>query len=161
MAEASKDSNLPLLDSMVLLSVLSTAAEVRHTIEQRRIGHDPSEQEAEEYVRNYLHQACEELKEGFVRLYIQQVCGVEQGPVRHLDQSLLLQRLSRELHVVHQRLLSLYPAVEDEVVEQVRLLEQQASELLERASEHFNNEQKVVGFADKGLQWVRRLEQVL
>lgn len=156
MANASEGEHA-LFDSMVLLSVLSTAADVHHRMEQRRIGRDPSEQEEEAYVRRYLMRALDELEEGFMRLHIQQMCALDDA-VHQVDQRLLMQRIGRELHVVHQRLLSLYPAVSEDLVEQVRLLERQCAELLDTPPTTFI--EQMPEFTDAGLRCVERLRHV-
>lgn len=159
MANASQENRLKLFDSMMLLSVLSTAADVRDRIERRRTGHDPTTQEDVSYVRAYLFEAIDELEEGFIRLIIQQVCEPEHDAVRQMDQSLLVYRLSRELHLVHQRLLSLYPRVPEEVVEDVRMLQHRCDRARDMSPETFV--QDVPEIVDRGLHTVRRLKRVL
>ena len=49
----------------------------------------------------------------------------------------MLARLARELHVVHQRLLSLYPEVSETIVEEARLRQQEAERLAVAAGSGF------------------------
>lgn len=158
-ANASQENRLKLFDSMMLLSVLSTAADVKDRIERKRMGHDPTAQEEVSYVRAYLLEAVDRLEEGFIRLLIQQVCESEHDAVRHMDQSLLVRRLARELHLVHQRLLSLYPHVPEDCIEAVRLLERQCETSLERSPERFVRDVTEIG--DKGLQTMNGLRNAL
>ena len=48
-----------------------------------------------------------------------------------------LNRMARRLHVVHQRLLSLYPDVSDALVEEARCVQADAEALLEEDAERF------------------------
>lgn len=158
MADAAKNENLQLFDSMMLLSVLSTAADVRDGIERRRTGRDPTAQEEAAYVRAYLSEAADRLDEGFIRLLIHQVCAPQRDAVRHMDQLLLVQRLGRELHLVHQRLLSLYPYVSEGLVEEVRLLERQCDNFSEVSSD--SSADDIPELVDRGLHVVSRLRQL-
>lgn len=117
--------------AMVLLSTLRTAAEVRHAIEERRAGRDPSEQEAEQPVRAYLTGALDELRALAARLRVGLVVEPDErvALVRAFEDRLALARAVRTLHVVHQRLLSLYPAVPEALVEATRLRQREAERL--------------------------------
>ena len=159
MANISDGRDLRLFDSMMLLSVLSTAADVTSTIDRRRTGRDPRAQEDSSYVRAYLSAAVERLEEGFVRLFMQQVCGSEHATVRRMDQLLLVRRLTGELHLVHQRLLSLYPGVSEKEVEAVRLLEQRCEELTESPLDRFDED--LSALLDQGLRTAGQLRQVI
>ncbi len=68
-------------------------------------------------------------------------------------------RARRLLHRVHQRLLSLYPAISEDLLERVRMLELEAERLLEGSgSEH---EEALVRFAEEGLRCLRDIEDQL
>lgn len=134
---------------MMLLSVLSTAADVSDTIDRRRTGRDPRAQEDGSHVRAYLSAAAEHLEEGFIRLFMHQVCMAEHESVRRMDQLLLVRRLTRELHLVHQRLLSLYPRVSEDAVEAVRLLEKRCEQLIECPPDQLDEDLSAV--VDRGL----------
>lgn len=148
-----------LFDSMMLLSVLSTAADVHTVINRRRAGQDPRAQERPSDVRSYLSAAIDRLEEGFVRLFMQHACISELEAVRRLDQLLLVRRLSRELHLVHQRLLSLYPGVSEEPVEEVRLLEQRCEAFAGQSPE--SSVEDLPAIVDRGLQTTSQLRRVL
>jgi D-alanine-D-alanine ligase len=105
-----------------------TAAEVRHKINQRRSGHDPSSLEASPAVRSYLSGSLPELRELMMRLRIMLAVDGEDDPdavetlIRQGDRLMLVNRIRIMMHTVHQRLMSLYPEVSDEAVETARRL---------------------------------------
>jgi hypothetical protein len=123
--------------AMVLFSTLSTATEVWSAAEERRAGHDPSTQEDAGFVRPYLREANGELQALLMRLRASLVYAdqVDDGRVarlvRRFNDLSTVHRAARVLHVMHQRLLSLYPDVPEEVVEEARVLYGQASDLLD------------------------------
>lgn len=159
MNQSSPDRDLMLFDSMMLLSVLSTAADVHNVINRRRAGQDPRAQEKLSDVRSYLSGAIDRLEEGFVRLFMQHVCISEHEEVRQMDQLLLVRRLSRELHLVHQRLLSLYPGVPGEQIEDVRSLEQRC-EAFPGSSPEYSVED-LTTIVDRGLRTTSQLRRAL
>ncbi len=115
-----------LLQAMVMLASVTTAASVYHAGLERRAGRDPSGQEAEAPVRHYLETALPDLQADLMRLTAgaMQAAKGEEGriaaAVRHFDALLVLRRVNGTLHTMHQRLLSLYPAVSEYVIEEVR-----------------------------------------
>ncbi len=119
------------LDALVLLSTLRTAAEVRHAFAERRAGRDPSEQEEIPSVLASLHTTLPELRDFVTQLRLRLV--VEQddrvATLLAFEERTVLARLARELHVVHQRLLSLYPEVAESLVEEARLRQHEAARL--------------------------------
>ncbi len=143
------DSSASSLSALVLLSTLRTAVEVRHAIAERRAGRDPSEQEDAPSVEAYLREAVPALQSLLARLRISLV--VERAEdaafVQAFEDRLVLSRLARELHVVHQRLLSLYPAVPESLVEEARLRQQEAERLVAASG---------AGFERVLTQWVDR-----
>ncbi len=117
------------LRSMVLLSTLKTAAEVWHAAKERRAGRDPTAQEAPVVVAPWLRTARRELQEMLMRLRAGLVYARhhEEHPtahlVRHFDALMTIGEVARLLHLIHQRLLSLYPEVGEALLEEVRELE--------------------------------------
>lgn len=114
------------LETMLLLSTLSTAADVRYGVHERRAGRDPSAQEDPEVARSYLTRDAIELDEMLMRLrsgLIYARYATEDGHtilVRRFDMLLVVHRIDRILQSIHQRLLSLYPDVSAELLEEVR-----------------------------------------
>lgn len=125
-----------LLRTMALLATLSTAAEVRHNVREHRAGRDPSAQEEQEVAAAYLLQAAKDVSELFIRLqhhisYEQQAEEANRVLwVRRFDRLMTVRRITRVLHIMHQRLLSLYPLVSEGVVEAGRQLHQQGTALV-------------------------------
>ena len=122
--------------AMVLFSTLSTATEVWHAVRERRAGRDPSAQEEAVVVRPYLRRAAGELQALLMQLQaglIQAERADEEGHiaalVRRYHDLMALHRVAQHLKVIHQRLLSLYPAVTEALVEEARLLYGQSSVL--------------------------------
>lgn len=114
--------------SLVLMSTMSTAADVVFGMSERRHGSDPTTEEGPEVVRSYLRLAADELDELLVSLQAgRALAHAALSPsspfARNLNEVLLLNRLARLFHGIHQRLLSLYPSVPEELVEQARILE--------------------------------------
>lgn len=125
---------------MALLSTLRTASEVRHAMAERRAGRDPSGQERGQPVRAYLQAALPTLRGLLSRLRVSLVVERDERAafVQAFEDRLALARLARELHVVHQRLLSLYPAVPEALVEEARLRQQEAERLAVAAGSGFS-----------------------
>src|SRR5690554_4310968 len=125
------DSNASQLRAFALLSTLRTASEVRHAMAERRAGRDPSGQEEGQPVRAYLRAALPSLRGLLSRLRISLVVERDErvALVQAFEDRLTLARLARELHVVHQRLLSLYPDIPEQLVEEARLRQQEAERL--------------------------------
>jgi hypothetical protein len=115
--------------SMALMSAMSTAADLVAGMAERRNGIDPTAQEAPDVARPYLRAAAEELGDQLAALRAGRALVVDDdasrmiGLARRVNEMLLLNRIVRLFHSIHQRLLSLYPAVPDELVEQARILE--------------------------------------
>lgn len=123
-------STAAVLQTMTLLSTLSTAVEVGHALRERRAGRDPSVQEEEGTVRLFLETAAGELEELLMRLQASLAHaawhdgeGNHAGLVRRFDDLMLLHRMDVLLGVMHQRLLSLYPGVGEALVEEARVLQ--------------------------------------
>ncbi len=133
------DSDARQIHALVLLSTLRTAAEVRHALAERRAGRDPSEQEAAQPVRAYLRGVRPELGSLVARLRVSLIVEREERAalVQAFEDRLTLSRLARELHVVHQRLLSLYPEAPESLIEEARLRQQEAERLAVASGDSF------------------------
>jgi len=114
------------LESMTLLATLSTAATVRESVAERRAGHDPSAQEPTARAAARLRSAGRTLMNVLMQLALSRV-PLDQGDehrmshaVRHFDVLLKLRRAERLTQAMHQHLLSLYPGVSEELVEEAR-----------------------------------------
>ncbi|HMB92638.1 MAG TPA: hypothetical protein VKP65_17425 [Rhodothermales bacterium] len=129
--------------AMVLFSTLSTAADVWHQARERRAGRDPSMQEETPFVRSFLREAAGTLQAALMQLQasrIQSERGEEEaiaGLVRRYNELMLLRQIEQLLHVIHQRLLSLYPAISEDLAETARVLHSDSHLLLESESDMF------------------------
>jgi hypothetical protein len=112
------------LHTFALVAALRTALGVSRGITARRAGHDPSEGEHEAPVRAYLCAAAGRIGSLLVHFRLRAVAGAPEDPhaalVQAFEDRLALADLAEELRVAHQKLLSLYPAVEAALVEAVR-----------------------------------------
>lgn len=152
MSQAPKDdtrAEAAVLQAMVLFSTLSTAAEVWHAARERRAGHDPSEQETPSFVRPFLRQAAGELQALLMQQQaslVQHTGAEDEGHlarlVRRYNDLMTMRRVMQHLKVMHQRLLSLYPGVTEELVEAARLLHEESSLLLGVDDEAFRIRQQ-------------------
>lgn len=120
------------LHAMALIATARTALGTARQIASRRSGQDPSGQEPEAPVRADLVALRGELAECVVRLRIRAAVGAPEAPAAALAQAfedrLLLDDLARTTRRAHQKLLSLYPMVSEEVVEEARLLAVEAEQ---------------------------------
>ena len=114
--------------SIVLMSTLATAADVMHGMSERRHGRDPSAQEDEEVAATFIRAAAIELKDHLLALRASRVLSDDDDAAqsvrisRRMNEVMILNYIARLLHVVHQRALSLYPALSEELVEEARIL---------------------------------------
>lgn len=114
---------------MALLATLSTARDVGRSVAARRAGVDPAAQEPADVATPALRVAVRDLNEVLMQLLLGHMHVRHQdeddlaSAVRHFDLLMKLQRAGRLLHAIHQRLLSLYPDVSPELVEEARLAE--------------------------------------
>ncbi|NBB72784.1 MAG: hypothetical protein GVY35_03785 [Bacteroidetes bacterium] len=131
------------LQTMALLATLSTAEDVRTAIAERRAGRDPSAQEPQPVAVSYLSTAAPALQELLMQLLLSHVnlrFDHDEAlalAVRHFDERMKLRRIVRLLQGMHQRLLSLYPTVSEELVEEARLVHRDAEALLDSDVEPF------------------------
>ena len=116
--------------AMALVAAARAALGTARQITSRRAGRDPSEQEPEGPVRADLAGLRAALAEQVVRLRLRAVVGLPETPAAALAQQfedrLLLDDLAQTARLSHQKLLSLYPAVSESVVEEARLLAAEA-----------------------------------
>lgn len=134
------------LESMTLLATLSTAADVSRSVAARRAGRDPAAQEATWVAAPELRRAGEDVQDLVMQLLLSHV-NIEHdheshlaAVVRHFDERMKLRRVARLLHTMHQRLLSLYPNVSEELVEEARVTLATAEHLLESDVAAFSDE---------------------
>lgn len=131
------------LQSMALLATLSTAEDVRASIAERRAGRDPSAQEPRQVAVPYLRVAAGDLQTLCMQLLLSHVNFRYDRDealalaVHHFDERMKLRRIVQLLQGMHQRLLSLYPDVSEEVVEETRMTHREAEALLDRDVETF------------------------
>ncbi len=158
-------SPLAFLRTLTLLAVLSTASEVRHGIRERRAGRDPSDQERPEHAIDALLQAGEELAGHLMQIRSGLVISVVEGdetavaPTRHMLIVLRYNRVLRLLHRVHQGLLSLYPAVVEDVVEEARVFMARCQRIMHDELEASYEEQVLL--IDHLLDFSVRMERVV
>ena len=148
----SRDNSAPhpkehaVLQSMTLLATLSTAEDVRSSIDERRAGCDPSAQESQPIATSYLRSAADDLQALLMQLLLSHVNlrydhDAELAlAVRHFDERMKLRRIVRLLQGMHQRLLSLYPGVSEQLVEEARTVHRDAEALLDSDVEAFVEE---------------------
>lgn len=150
-APASMESALPDNDraeaavwqAMVLFSTLSTAADVWRQARERRAGRDPSIQEETPFVRSFLREAAGALQAALMQLQasrLQSERGEEEAIaalVRRYNELMLLRQIEQLLQVMHQRLLSLYPSISEDLAEQARMLHSDSRVLLGSESDVF------------------------
>ena len=112
--------------AVALVSAARTALRVARSVGDRRAGRDPSGQEPEGSVRADLVDLVDHLAGLRVRLHLRAIAGTPETEAAALAQAfeerLLLDEVAQDLRRAHQKLLSLYPAVSDEVVETARRL---------------------------------------
>lgn len=122
-----------LLRTMALLSALNVAAELAFDMRERKAGRDPSADNEDTLVWPELEEDCALLRTLSFQLESSSaltalVDATEDDQLqafsvqRYID-LVRLQKTSQRLHRIHQHLLSLYPAVDESLIEEARLLE--------------------------------------
>ena len=165
MADSNTQTEAAVFQSMALLATLTAAGRAWHHTRERRAGRDPSVQEHEAVVRPWLRNAVDDLRPLLMRLHAS-LAYQQHRPdepalaraVRRFDDLMLLGRLTDRLQGVHQRLLSLYPAVDEQLVEDARMVHQQGSDLL--GDEAIGGDQ-LAAWVDRALAFVERLDAAL
>ena len=116
--------------AVALVAAARSALQTAWRIGERRAGRDASEQEPEAAVRDDLGALRATLADDVVRLRLRAAVGAPAGEAAALAQAFedrtRLDDLGRTLALVHQKLLSLYPAVAEAVVEDARQLATEA-----------------------------------
>lgn len=133
------------LESLTLLATLSTASDVRHAVAERRAGRDPSAQEPVGRAQGRIREACTPLTNTALHLLRSTVpTASDEVPmaavVRHFDERMHVYRMGQWAHDIHQALLSLYPRVSEELVEEARAVSDLADALAEAPTEAFADE---------------------
>jgi len=129
--------------TMTTLSMLLAAAEVRYRASERLAGRDPSGQEPAPEAYAYLVEAVEELENLLTQLGRSSMYTSHydedylSAAVRRFDDLMRLNRTSAVLQSIHQRLLSLYPAISERAVEQTRLLHVECRDIADDEEEGF------------------------
>ena len=110
--------------AVALVAAARAALHTAVSVADRRAGRDPSAQEAEGPVRLDLDALRADLGDHVARLRLRAAVGAPEGRAAALAQAfedrVLLDDTARTLARVHQKLLSLYPAVDAPLVEAVR-----------------------------------------
>ncbi|MDX1419489.1 MAG: hypothetical protein R3181_05930 [Rubricoccaceae bacterium] len=123
------------LHAFALIAAFRTALGVSRGIAGRRAGQDPTENEPAAPVRAYLRAATGRLGGLLVQLRLRLAAGSLEDDhaalVQAFEDRLALADLAEELRIVHQKLLSLYPRVDAEVVEAIRQRHRDARTLAE------------------------------
>ena len=131
------------LQSMTLLATLSTAADLREVVTERRTGPDPTAQEERVVAVPHLYAAAQEVSSLTMQLLLSHVSITHRhepdiaAVVRHFDQRMKLQRIARLTRSMHQRLLSLYPDVSEALTEEARQVERDGRALVDSDVETF------------------------
>ena len=147
---------------MTLLATLSAATEVKYRIEERKAGRDASEQEDEEFATSFLYEAEDELRTSLVNLragFILKDDASEDlisNSVRRFSDLSRLHGMCSLLQRMHQRMLSLYPSISEELVEEARQLITACEALLE-----LDDEKGVPPFVQRALQFCDNLIESL
>lgn len=147
--------------AVALAAAARAAVNATRAVSDRLSGRDPSEQEPEGPVRADLRALRQALSERVVRLRLRVVAGAPEAEAAALAQAfgdrLLLDDTGALLRRSHQKLLSLYPAVDGEVVEEARVL---AAEAARRAvADAYDRD--LAAFTASVAQWADRLGDVL
>lgn len=152
-----------LLRAMTLLATLRAAAEVRHSISERKEGHDPSSQETDAVASSYLIQAEDEVRTSLLQLRASIVIAQSESDdavsanVRRFSDLTRIHNLAHILQRIHQRLLSLYPRVSEELIEEARLITNRCDALLETdAADYLEESDRFAGDAGAFCSRLRR-----
>lgn len=122
--------------SMALLSTLSTAVDLVVARRERQLGRDPSEEQSPDVVIPSLLEGLVGLEDHVMALRASIVAGEREDRkgvelVRRLNDLILYSGAYRDLHAIHQRLMSLYPRVGEDLVEGTRRLHRTCESLIE------------------------------
>lgn len=121
----------PAFHAVALVAAARAALNAARTVDDRRRGRDASEQEPEAPVRVDLVRLGAVVAEYVVKLRLRVVAGMLDTEAAALAQAfedrVLLDDCAVALGRAHQKLLSLYPAVDDVLVEETRVLAVEAA----------------------------------
>ncbi|MEM8486851.1 MAG: hypothetical protein AAF564_14960 [Bacteroidota bacterium] len=122
-----------LLRTMTLLSTLNVAAELAFGMRERKAGRDPAAENEDAVVRPELEDLCTTLRTLTFQLEsssalttlvdTSDAAAVQAFSVQRYVDLVRLQKTNQLLHRMHQHLLSLYPAIDESLAEEARLLE--------------------------------------
>lgn len=141
-----------LLRTMTLLASLNAAAEISFGMRERKAGRDPSFDEHSSVALPVLQEELQALKTLVFQLQssIAIAHKAEENqdqeeatreptaePVNRFIDLMRLQKAGSALQSIHQRLLSLYPAVDEDLAEEARVLKNTADELKDCETERF------------------------
>jgi len=144
-----------LLQTVAMLSTLLTALEVRFRTSERRAGRDPSDQEEPLVAKAYLGEGVADLEDLLMQLSTSAAITANHdedyivAAVRRFDDLMMLNQAGVLLQSIHQRLLSLYPAVREALVEEARLLQHVQREVSDSGEEVYRD--RLVRFVERGL----------
>lgn len=117
--------------AVALVAAARAAVNAARSVADRRAGRDPSEQEPEAPVRIDLARLGDTLSESVVQMRLRIAAGAPTGRAAALAQAfedrIRLDDVATMLRRAHQKLLSLYPSVEDDLVEEARVLAAEAA----------------------------------
>lgn len=144
--------------TVALLSALSVVAEWNETTKLAHSTSDPTTLLPYEEARSAAQSDAELLGQLAYRVRVLALTdtdedGVAAGLLRRMDRALLLRRMGRVGVRLHQHLLSLYPSVGEDVVEQIRTLEPERKALASTRSQAF--EQALSAYVDSCVRAVR------
>ncbi len=159
-----------LFRTMTLLASLNAAAEIKFGMRERKAGRDPSFDEDESVAIPVLNEELQILKTlAFPlrsSLAIVDAVGEERQKAEELSQPvnrfidlMRLEKTGTSLQSIHQRLLSLYPGIDEHLAEQARVLKNKAAQLKELEAEHFLP--ALVPFVDNLELFTHHLDQVI
>ncbi len=149
------------LHAMTLIASLRAAAAAGRAIADRRAGRDPSEQEPEGLVREWLTDAAGRIAGRLVRVRLRIVTGEPDDEraalVQAFEDRLRLADLALDLRTAHQKLLSLYPAVPETLVETFRRAHADAA----RLADDEPGEDTLLAFVERAADAVDALREAL
>ncbi len=148
---------------MALLSTFATAVDLIRASHARRLGRDPSEQQSSDVVFSSLTDELCELEDHLIALRASLAAAEREALnrvalVRHMSDLILLGGVSRSLHAIHQHLMSLYPGVSENLVEDARRLHTACGELIEHDD---GLAAKIVAFIEDCTDFVAEIRQIL
>lgn len=116
-----------ILDSLTLAASLDTLARFVSAFRARRAGIDPSHQEDAPVATARLRSLSTDLYAAAGRIRLHRLLDAaevrsETGVIRRFEELMLVSKGAEMLRITHQTLLSLYPVVEESVVEEARAL---------------------------------------